>query len=205
MHSTEVSDPVSFKDILVTVIPGACPVTSLTYIHAVCDLVKTWFRVLPEPIFPPSMYHEFIASTRESYCVALQTKADASAELESLDDRIARLRELIHRLPRANFDVLKRIVEHLDTSVPLFRSQGRRTNFASSVTDYEEHNQMTAEGLSIVWSPNLLRAPQNDFLMALANMPHSHKLVKTLITHVSVYLPVPFIRVLTFILVPCHL
>lgn len=43
---------------------------------------------------------------------------------------------------------------------------------------------MTAEALSIVFSPNLLRAPQNDFLMVLANMPHTHRLVKTLITHV---------------------
>lgn len=44
---------------------------------------------------------------------------------------------------------------------------------------------MTAEALAIVFSPNLLRAPQNDFAMILANMGHTHKLVKTLITHVS--------------------
>jgi len=54
----------------------------------------------------------------------------------------------------------------------------------SRVTDYEEHNQMTAEALAIVFSPNLMRAPQNDFVMILANMGHTHKLVKALITHV---------------------
>ena len=43
---------------------------------------------------------------------------------------------------------------------------------------------MTAEALAIVFSPNLLRAPQNDFVMILNNMGHSHKLVKALITHV---------------------
>ena len=52
------------------------------------------------------------------------------------------------------------------------------------VTDYEEHNQMTAEALAIVFSPNLLRAPHNDFVLILANMGHTHKLVKALITHV---------------------
>lgn len=52
------------------------------------------------------------------------------------------------------------------------------------VTDYEEHNHMTAEALAIVFSPNLLRAPQNDFVMILNNMGLSHKLVKALITHV---------------------
>lgn len=44
---------------------------------------------------------------------------------------------------------------------------------------------MTAEALAIVFSPNLLRAPKNDFVMILANMGHTHKLVKALITHVS--------------------
>lgn len=43
---------------------------------------------------------------------------------------------------------------------------------------------MTAEALAIVFSPNLLRAPQNDFALILSNMGHTHKLVKALITHV---------------------
>lgn len=43
---------------------------------------------------------------------------------------------------------------------------------------------MTAEALAIVFSPNLLRAPQNDFGMIIANMGYTHKLVKALITHV---------------------
>lgn len=55
------------------------------------------------------------------------------------------------------------------------------------VTDYEEFNHMTAEALAIVFSPNLLRAPQNDFVMILNNMGLSHKLVKALITHVSIF------------------
>ena len=54
----------------------------------------------------------------------------------------------------------------------------------SRVTDFEEQNHMTAEALAIVFSPNLLRAPQNDFALILANMGHTHKLVKALITHV---------------------
>ena len=47
---------------------------------------------------------------------------------------------------------------------------------------------MTAEALAIVFSPNLLRAPQNDFVMILNNMGLSHKLVKALITHVRLFL-----------------
>ena len=78
------------------------------------------------------------------------------------------IRRVIQSLPQPNFDLLRRVSEHLD-----------------KVTDYEEHNHMTAEALAIVFSPNLLRAPQNDFVMILNNMGLSHKLVKALITHVS--------------------
>jgi hypothetical protein len=48
---------------------------------------------------------------------------------------------------------------------------------------------MTADALAIVFSPNLLRAPQNDFSMILSNMGHTHKLVKSLITHVCPFSP----------------
>lgn len=55
----------------------------------------------------------------------------------------------------------------------------------SRVADYEEYNQMTAEALAIVFSPNLLRTA--DFGLLLSNMGHSNKLVKALITHVRSY------------------
>lgn len=91
------------------------------------------------------------------------------AEQENLDDRLFHIRRVIQGLPQANFDILRRVAEHLDR-----------------VTDYEEHNHMTAEALAIVFSPNLLRAPQNDFVMIMNNMGNSHKLVKALITHVCI-------------------
>jgi hypothetical protein len=45
---------------------------------------------------------------------------------------------------------------------------------------------MTTDALAIVFSPNLLRAPHNDFLMIMSNMQHTNKLVKALVTHVCV-------------------
>ena len=107
-----------------------------------------------------------------------------STELESLDDRIFAIRGIIHRLSQSHYDLLKRIVEHLDKCDPP-KSTMSSADHPLRVADYEEHNQMTAEALAIVFSPNLLRAPQNDFSLVLANMGHSNKLVKTLLTHVS--------------------
>jgi len=132
---------------------GEYPIRDSTDIHAICDLVKSWFRVLPEPVFPPSSYHDVMNAMK----------------LENLEERLVDIRRVVHGLPQANFDILRRVSEHLD-----------------NVADYEEHNHMTAEALAIVFSPNLLRAPQNDFVMILNNMGLSHKLVKALITHFHV-------------------
>lgn len=43
---------------------------------------------------------------------------------------------------------------------------------------------MTSDALAIVFSPNLLRAPHNDFVMIMANMSYTNKLVKALVTSV---------------------
>ena len=115
-------------------------------------------------------------------------------ELENLDKRLLNIRRVVQGLPQANFDILRRVSEHLDKYVVtllLFDFDFNKLNDSfpfflfARVTDYEEHNHMTAEALAIVFSPNLLRAPQNDFVMILNNMGLSHKLVKALITHVS--------------------
>lgn len=44
---------------------------------------------------------------------------------------------------------------------------------------------MTAESLSTVFSPNLLRAPNNDVALFFANMSMGHRVCKLLIAHVS--------------------
>ncbi|EAU92027.2 rho GTPase activating protein 22 [Coprinopsis cinerea okayama7 len=129
---------------------GESPIKESTDIHAVCDIIKSWFRVLPEPIFPAASYYEVMQAMR----------------IENLDERLLAIRNAVQGLPQANFDLLRRVAEHLDR-----------------VTDYEEHNHMTADALAIVFSPNLLRAPQNNFAMILNNMGLSHRLVKAFITH----------------------
>ncbi|PCH35674.1 hypothetical protein WOLCODRAFT_28060 [Wolfiporia cocos MD-104 SS10] len=130
---------------------GEWPIGSTTDIHAVCDLLKSWFRVLPGGIFPASTYSQILE--------AAGVEGDLSARLSSI-------RKVVHSLPDVNFDLLKRIVEHLE-----------------KVTDYEENTQMTAESLATVFSPNLIRAPNNDVGLFFANMSAGHRVTKLLIAH----------------------
>lgn len=121
--------------------------------------------------------------------ILLVTDINESPELENLDERLAAIRSVVQNLPQANFDLLRRVSEHLDRHACSFVSHSPSNPIVPfRVTDFEEHNHMTAEALAIVFSPNLLRAPQNDFGMILANMGHTHKLVKALITHVRIHI-----------------
>jgi GTPase-activating protein BEM2 len=108
------------------------------------------------------------------------------AEHENLNERIDAVRAIVHSLPQSNFDLLKRVSEHLDKSVllRLLRIWILTWRYIR-VTDFEEHNQMTSDSLAIVFSPNLLRAPQDDFTMIMANLGCANKLVKLLIGHVG--------------------
>ncbi|KAI1790396.1 hypothetical protein LXA43DRAFT_891223 [Ganoderma leucocontextum] len=131
---------------------GEWPISEITDIHAVCDLIKSWFRVLPGGLFPSELYGQILGvSGRED--VDFETK-------------VSNVRDIVHALPAANFDILKRIIEHLE-----------------KVTDYEEGNQMTAESLSTVFAPNLLRSTNSDVGNFFSNMAACHRVTKILISH----------------------
>ena len=59
-----------FKRFLV----GLWPIKPSSDIYAVCDLIKTWFRVLPEPAFPSYSYHDIIKAMRKAILTALMTR-----------------------------------------------------------------------------------------------------------------------------------
>jgi len=118
-------------------------------------LIKSWFRVLPGGMFPAPAHVKIM---------------DVAANEETdLDSRLANMRAVIHELPRMHFDLLKRLVEHLD-----------------KVTDFEENNQMTADSLATVFSPNLIRSAEDDVNFFFANMSKAHKATKMLISHAHI-------------------
>jgi RhoGAP (GTPase activating protein)-like protein len=53
---------------------GIWPITPSSDIYAVCDLIKTWFRVLPEPAFPSYSYHDVIKAMRKAILTVPMTR-----------------------------------------------------------------------------------------------------------------------------------
>ncbi len=66
-------------------------------IHTVASLLKKFFKELPDPMFPESMYSDFLACAR----------------LTSEKDRLSTLKDLVYRLPTAHYHTLKYLMQHL--------------------------------------------------------------------------------------------
>lgn len=74
------------------------PIVEKAYVHDLTGLVKLFLRELPNPLIPFDFYHAFIEANN----------------LEDYDERLFSIRDLIWRLPQANFYLLRRLIEHLD-------------------------------------------------------------------------------------------
>ncbi|KAM7397630.1 hypothetical protein PAMA_005778 [Pampus argenteus] len=93
---------------------------SSTDVHTVASLLKLYLRQLPEPLVPYRRYQDFLICSQK-------LSSDRSLGL-------GELRNLLHELPVANFNLL---------------------NFIC-------HNKMSGQNLATVFGPNILRAKAED-------------------------------------------
>jgi hypothetical protein len=104
-----------------------------TDINIVCGAVKLYLRELPIPVVTFDAYNEVMKAT--------STISDPNDE--SVDWTV--LANALKLLPKAHYNVLKFLVEHL-----------HRVDDKSSI------NKMTAYNLSVVFAPTLMRSPSDD-------------------------------------------
>ncbi|CAH1765344.1 14943_t:CDS:10, partial [Entrophospora sp. SA101] len=74
---------------------------NLKDINNVSSLLKLWFRELPDPLFPRTMYQDFINA----------------AKINDEKQRVLKLHQTINNLPDANYISLNYLMEHLDKLV----------------------------------------------------------------------------------------
>nr|CAG8433063.1 9204_t:CDS:10 [Entrophospora candida] len=128
----------------------AVDLSSETYsdINVVASVLKLFFRSLPEPLMTYELYEEFVNASK----------------IKDHDERFYAIKDLLYKLPRANYNLLKRLIEHLET-----------------VTDCEEVNHMYAGNLALVFTPNILKS--RDFIVSMGNLGHNSDIIKCLILH----------------------
>ncbi|KAJ1653522.1 hypothetical protein IWQ61_006371 [Dispira simplex] len=119
-------------------------------INVVAGALKLFLRELPEPLLTFQLYDGFIHA----------------ATVDDYNERLWAIKDLIHALPKPNYTLLKRLVEHLER-----------------VTDFEEVNHMYSSNLAIVFGPTLMkpRPGPNSFGASMSNLGHHQNIVRNLI------------------------
>ncbi|KAI9314824.1 hypothetical protein BX666DRAFT_2122981 [Dichotomocladium elegans] len=121
-------------------------------INVVADAFKQFLRSIPGSLLTHTYYDEFI---------------HASAS-EDHDQRVYLIKQVLKKLPFANYALLKRLIGHFVI-----------------VTDFEAINHMYATNLAIVFGPTLLQPAPGpaSFATTMSNLGHHQTIVKYLILH----------------------
>ncbi|XP_015791886.1 unconventional myosin-IXa [Tetranychus urticae] len=118
-------------------------------VHVLTAVLKSFFREMPNPLMTYQLYDDFLWTTAIS---------DPSERVQAIYSHIA-------KLPRANYDVLERLIFHL-----------------ARVAQQEAANRMNANSLAIVFAPCILRT---DKLMQmqdkLSDISKQTKCIETII------------------------
>ncbi|KAL5479196.1 hypothetical protein EMCRGX_G022687 [Ephydatia muelleri] len=112
-------------------------------------LLKLWLRELPTPVIPDEVVPDFVQIQETNV-------GHASPE------RLAQLREAIHKLPKPNFELLKYLIRHL-----------------IKVTEHSAQNKMASVPLSIVFGPSIFRCGSG--LQGLKDQGYTNSVVCRLI------------------------
>ncbi|KAJ1589027.1 hypothetical protein NDA15_001663 [Ustilago hordei] len=129
-------------------------------IHTIAGAVKTWLRELPEPLITFDSYDDLIATN------AMEN-----------DDRLYAMRDIIWKMPKVHFDVLRRTAEHL-----------------ARVVEEGEVNKMLAHNVALVFGTSLLNPPPGPSSVAIGfgNLGKAANVVKTIVTmHEWLFEPEP--------------
>lgn len=130
-------------------------------VHTIAGAIKQWFRDLPEPVIPFKSYHALISAER----------------LENEEERLYAIRDIIWDFPRAHFELLKRVSEHL-----------------SLVCQEGQYNLMAPHNIGLVFGTSLLNPPPGPASVAesFGNIGKAAHIVKILVTmHEWLFEPEP--------------
>ncbi|KAI8086687.1 uncharacterized protein BX664DRAFT_336509 [Halteromyces radiatus] len=117
-------------------------------ICAVTSVLKQYFRELPDPLLTYQLYDHFMEAVR----------------MPSGDNKNDKFIELISQLPKANYDTMKLLMNHLN-----------------NVRKQSETNLMTTKNLAMVFGPTLLR--DKDASRDLVDMSYKNATIEYIINH----------------------
>ncbi|XP_075680750.1 uncharacterized protein LOC113799632 isoform X2 [Dermatophagoides pteronyssinus] len=127
--------------------------------NVIANLLKQFFRMLPEPLLTFQLYNELIE-------VATKYSKNSSLDSSSEEDIVNRLKKICRRLPTVHFNTLRYLMNHL-----------------RQISKDSEFNQMNPSNLGIVFGPTLLKKADNDDTNMLYDTNHQSRVIELFILY----------------------
>jgi len=130
-------------------------------INVLAGTLKTWLRELPESILTPALFDKFILSVG----------------IQDYEEKYYAIKGLVHQLPRANFNLLKRLIYHFKTY------KHWRRWLTIRIADNEPINHMNAPNLAICVAPVIVASSSSSGSLAgtMESMGRAQSLLRDLI------------------------
>ncbi|XP_057703254.1 rho GTPase-activating protein 15 isoform X2 [Corythoichthys intestinalis] len=116
-------------------------------IHVITGALKLFFRELPEPLVPYGFFSDMVDTVK----------------MTDYNDKVERLKSVVHSMPQPNHDTLQFICRHL-----------------KRVLEHSDTNRMTTQNIGIVFGPTLLRPECDNGNMAV-NMVFQNQAVELIL------------------------
>jgi hypothetical protein len=130
-------------------------------IPVLSSLLKSYFRELKDTVIPSCMYESFLEALR----------------IDDEGQRLQQFYELIHDLPKVNYDVLSFLMNHL-----------------KKVSEESSQNKMAINNLAIVFGPTLIARTTDKNLLAttiIRDTPYQNRLNDIIITYEDYFFQTP--------------
>lgn len=126
---------------------------------AITSAIKRYFSDLPEPIMTFGLYPKFLKEQRK-------LKKIKNLEIESLPERIRKIKEIIHQLPKEHYSVLKFFMNHLRL-----------------VHKHRDETKMDVKALAVVFGPTIFKAKDGLQTRFFTDIPILSGVIRTMIKH----------------------
>ncbi|KAH7636992.1 rhogap and gas domain containing protein [Dermatophagoides farinae] len=127
--------------------------------NVIANLLKQFFRMLPEPLLTFQLYNELIE-------VATRYSKNSPLDSSSEEEIVTRLRKICRRLPTIHYNTLRYLINHL-----------------RQISKDSEFNQMNPGNLGIVFGPTLLKKADNDDTNMLYDTNHQSRVIELFILY----------------------
>jgi hypothetical protein len=126
---------------------------NIHHVHLVANLLKLYFRELPDPLIPYGLYDDFAAVGRSILCVLLTLVASD----QEIENRAEKYKTLLKTKVPDNSILIYHIISRTKLTSLYIRVLKALVDCLRKVASFSTFNLMTASNIGLVFEPNILK------------------------------------------------